>query len=53
MARDPDKVRAVQLGYKRSTQGLSEQEEKELEELNKRMAMQNRMQMLKPEGSAG
>jgi hypothetical protein len=53
MSMNPDKARAVQLSYKRSTQGLSEQEKRELDELSKRMAMENRMAALKPQDDQG
>lgn len=50
MAQDEEKTRAYELGFKKSTGGLTESEQKELDELAKRQAMANRMQTLKPQG---
>jgi hypothetical protein len=44
MALDERKGRAMQLGFKRSTSGLTPDEEKELDDLNKELAMENRLQ---------
>lgn len=41
MAVDQDRARAVQLGFKKATSGLSPDEEQELAQLNQKIAMQN------------
>lgn len=40
---DPIKTRLVQLGFKRATEGLTPEEEKELADLKRKQAMQNAM----------
>jgi hypothetical protein len=43
---DAEKGRAIQLGFKRSTTGLSPEEEKELKDLNQKFAIDNRVQSM-------
>lgn len=48
MSYDPDKARAVQLGFKKQTEGLSSEEEKELERLKVKASIKERTQEVKP-----
>ena len=41
MPQDADKARMVQLGFKKATQGLTPEEEAELQALRQKMAAQN------------